>query len=148
MVANLLDEFTIPLEIISRGDEIRGKVRLQKLVFLTQVSLGKKYDYGFEPAPLGPLSDRVNYLLRRMAELGVVEESIESTKSGNDVYCYKITDAGHEILGHVKKLKMLSQKEIEKIDSVYEKYGNMPYVELLDFVHAKYPHYHVKEIKL
>ena len=73
LVTNLLDEFPVPLEIIAHDNEIRGKVRLQKLVFLSQIHLGKKYNYDFEPAPLGPLSDHVNYLLGRMTELGVIE---------------------------------------------------------------------------
>lgn len=148
LAKNLLDEFAFPLEIISHADEIRGKIRLQKLIFLSQTSLKEKYDYGFEPAPLGPLSDHVNYLLGRMTELGVVEENIKSTPSGNNVYCYKITDAGKKILGYAKKSRVLSQKDIKKIDTVYKKFGEMSYVKLLDFVHKTYPEYHLKDVTL
>ena len=148
MATNLLNEFSVPLEIISHDDEIRGKVRLQKLVFLSQTRLGKRYDYDFEPAPLGPLSDHVNYLLGRMTELGIIEENIRTTSSGNDVYCYKITDTGEEILEFVKHNGVLSKKEIRTIDSVYKKYGKMSYVKLLDFVHDKYPEYHLKDVTL
>ena len=138
----------VPLEIISLADEIRGKVRLQKLVFLSQISLGEKYDYKFEPAPLGPLSDHVNYILRRMTELGVIEEKIKSTHSGNDVYCYNITDRGEKFLESAKHNEVLNQKEIKTINSVYQKYGKMSYVKLLDFVHSEYPEYHLKEVML
>lgn len=148
MATNLLNELSVPLEIISHDDEIRGKVRLQKLVFLSQTRLGKRYDYDFEPAPLGPLSDHVNYLLGRMTELGIIEENIRTTSSGNDVYCYKITDTGEEILEFVKHNGVLSKKEIRTIDSVYKKYGKMSYVKLLDFVHDKYPEYHLKDVTL
>ncbi|MDH3617563.1 MAG: Panacea domain-containing protein [Nitrosopumilus sp.] len=148
LVTNLLDEFPIPLEIISHDSEIRGKVRLQKLVFLSQVQLGKKYDFEFEPAPLGPLSDRVNYLLGRMTELGIIEEKIKSTASGNDVYCYRITATGKKFLESAKQNKVLSKEEIKTIDSVFKKYGKMSYVELLDLVHKKYPEYHLKEVTL
>ena len=148
MATNLLNELSVPLEIISHDDEIRGKVRLQKLVFLSQTRLGKRYDYDFEPAPLGPLSDHVNYLLGRMTELGIIEENIRTTSSGNDVYCYKITDTGEEILEFIKHNGVLSKKEIRTIDSVYKKYGKMSYVKLLDFVHDKYPEYHLKDVTL
>lgn len=148
MVANLLDEFPIPLEIIAHDDELRGKIRLQKLVFLTQVQLGEKYNYGFEPAPLGPLSDHVNYLIGRMTELGVIEENVKTTPSGNDVYCYKITDTGKKFLASSKRNGVLNQKEIKAIDDVYTKYGKMSYVKLLDYVHTKYPEYHLKEVEL
>jgi len=143
-----LDEFPIPLEIIAQGKEIRGKVRLQKLVFLSQTRLGEKYDYDFEPAPLGPLSDNLNHLVGRMTELGIIEENIKSTPSGNDVYCYKITDTGKKFLASAKRNGVLNPKEIKTINSVYKKYGEMPYVQLLDFVHEKYPEYHLKEVTL
>ena len=143
-----MNKFSLLLEIISHSDEIRGKVRLQKLVFLSQIRLGKKYDYGFVPAPLGPLSDHVNCLLAHMAELGVIEENIRSTSSGNDVYCYKITDTGKEILKSAKRNGILSEKEIRTINSVYKKYGELPYVQLLHFVHKKYPEYHLKDVTL
>ena len=148
LATNLLREFSMLLEIISHGDEIRGKVRFQKLVFLSQISMGKKYNYNFEPAPLGPLSDRVNYILGRMTELGVIDETIRSTHSGNDVYCYKITDIGREILEFAKKNEVLGKKEIKTIDVVYKKYGQMSYVQLLDYVHNKYPEYHLKNVTL
>lgn len=148
LVTNLLDEFPILLEIISHDDEIRGKIRLQKLVFLTQIQLGKKYNYDFEPAPLGPLSDHVNYLIGRMTELGVIEENVKSTPSGNDVYCYKITDTGGKFLASAKRNGVLNQKEIKTIDAIYTKYGKMSYVKLLDFVHSEYPEYHLKEVTL
>ena len=148
LATNLLDEFAVPLEIISQGDEIRGRIRLQKLIFLSQISLKGKYNYEFEPAPLGPLSDYVNYLLKRMIELGVVEEIIKSTPSGNNVYCYKITNVGKKILDYVKKSKVLNQQDAKEIDAVYKKFGKMSYVDLLDHVHNTYPQYHLKEIIL
>ena len=148
LATNLLREFSMLLEIISHGDEIRGKVRFQKLVFLSQINVGKKYNYNFEPAPLGPLSDRVNYILGRMTELGVIDETIRSTHSGNDVYCYRITDIGREILEFAKKNEVLGKKEIKTIDAVYKKYGQMSYVQLLDYVHNKYPEYHLKNVTL
>lgn len=148
MVTNLLDEFPVPLEIIAQDSEIRGKVRLQKLVFLSQIDLGEEYDYEFEPAPLGPLSDHVNYLLGRMTELGIIKENIKSTPSGNDVYCYEITDTGEKFLESAKHNGVLNQKEVKIIDSVYKKYGKMSYVKLLDFVHNEYPEYHLKEVTL
>ena len=148
MVTNLLDEFAVPLEIISNSDEIRGRVRLQKLIFLSQISLKGKYDYEFEPAPLGPLSDYVNYLLKTMTELGIVEEKVRSTPSGNNVYCYKITNAGKEILDYAKKSRVLNQQDAKEIDAVYKEFGGMSYVKLLDHVHNTYPQYHLKGIIL
>ena len=147
MAANLIEELLTPLQIISCG-EIRGKVRLQKLVFLSQNLLKKKYNYEFMPAPLGPLSNNLNYLLGIMEESGMIEENTKSTSSGYSVYCYKITDIGKQILSSAKQQKILSVAAVKTISSVYNQYGNMPYVELLNFIHGKYPEYHLKQITL
>ncbi len=134
------------LEIISHSDNhLRGKTRLQKLVFLTQEDNGAAINYDFEPAPLGPLSEDVNYQIMKLKELDLVEETVESTESGNSVFCYRLTGTGREVLHNGKK--QADFKTMEKIiKRVYDKYGTMPYIKLLDFVHKTYPNYHLKGI--
>ena len=144
---NIFDKLVIPLQIISHG-EIRGKVRLQKLVFLSQISLQRNHDFNFEPAPLGPLSNDVNYLLSIMKEFGIIKETIKTTNSGHDVYCYNITDFGKGILSHVQNHGSLTSNDLDIISSICKNYRNMPYMELLDDIHNKYPQYHLKDVIL
>lgn len=147
--SDIIHEFLIPLQIISLAKkELRGKVRLQKLIFLTQEKSKQKLDFNFEPAPLGPLSDHVNYMLVKMNELGLIEERKELTKSGNDVFCYKITSSGNKLLEFASASNMLNNDTVEAINSVYREYGTMPYVDLLNYVHEAYPKYHLKNITI
>lgn len=133
----------IPLQIISLAEKIplRGKIRLQKLVFLTQEKSKRKFDYDFEPAPLGPLSEVLNTSIATMKELGFIEEAVEMTRSGNDVYCYSITEFGLDFLKFGIKSGLLLPEIKKASDAVFKEYGRMPYVQLLDFVHDEYPEY-------
>jgi len=134
--------------MISRSKEIRGKVRIQKLIFLAQLYMQGRYDFGFKPAPLGPLSDHVNTVMGYMKEIGMMEETVGTTKFGNVVYCYKITDTGANFLKSAKHCGALSTQDVQAIGEVYEQYGEMPYGTLLDFVHKTYPEYHLKDVTL
>ena len=136
----------IPLQIISLASPLRGKIKLQKLVFLTQNKSDKQVNYGFEPAPLGPLSDELNSTLTHMSELGLIHETVEKTSSGNEVFCYSITKSGSQFLDFGTEFGNLSSKTKNIIESVYSKYGKMSYVELLDYIHEEFPEYHIKNI--
>ncbi len=133
----------IPLKLISLAADktLRGKVRLQKLVFLTQEQLEHRTMFQFGPAPLGPLSDDLNESINQLVSIGFIEEIVESTPSGNDVYCYHITKEGTLYLEAEKNAGNISSNVESEIESVYNKYGEMRYVELLDYVHDEYPEY-------
>lgn len=135
----------IPLQIISQAgkEPLRGKIRLQKLVFLTQDKSKRKFDYDFEPAPLGPLSEDLNTSIATMKELGFIEEAVEMTFSGNDVYCYNITESGLDFLKFGTKSGILLPEIKKAAESVFKEYGRMPYVQLLDFVHDEFPEYKI-----
>lgn len=130
----------IPLKIISLAGSrsLRGRIRLQKLVFLTQIRSTEEI-FVFEPAPLGPLSDELNETVSQLVSLGMIDEIVESTPSGNDVYCYRITNKGILYLEAGIRVGNLSQDTDAAIESVYNEFGEMPYVELLDYVHNEYP---------
>ena len=62
-----LKDVLVLLHVISlSGESLRGKTRLHKLVFLSQVEEKGKFDYEFGSAPLGPLSSKLNHTLERM----------------------------------------------------------------------------------
>lgn len=141
-----MNELFIIFEIISNfNDGLRGKTRLQKLVFLTQTQCAVPLNYDFEPAPLGPLSSAVNRYVSNLEELELVEESIEKTPSGNNVFCYTLTEFGKTIL-HAEKMHRDAEDIEDAVACVCREYGDMSYVNLLNYVHEKYPAYHIKGI--
>lgn len=138
----ILQYLLIPLYLISlAGESLRGKTRLQKLVFLAQKESEDAFDFEFEAAPLGPLSHRLNHLLERMIKMGLLREEIGVTQSGNEVISYRLTGSGKKLLDFGLKSGYVTQEIEDAIKSVSSNYGDMPFVELLDYVHDEYPEY-------
>lgn len=141
-------ELFVPLELLELGGGmIRGKVRMQKLAFLIQQK-SKAIDYEFEPAPLGPLSYPLSDVMRHLQDLGLMAEKTEHTASGNEVFCYYLTDRGRSLLKVVRDDGGLSAALRRAVQQIHEKYGEMSYLDLLDHVHRRYPVYHLKGISL
>ena len=131
----------IPLHIISlSGKMLKGKTRLQKLVFLSQQKANGKFDYSFVPAQFGPLSYKLNHTLERMKKLGLVNETIEYTQSTNKVICYSLTTKGEELL-EFGISKLMDSDTAKANQEVVSEYGNMSYVKLLDYVHKTFKEY-------
>ena len=138
----------VPLKLIEcEGGHLRGKVRLQKLAFLVQAECGS-VDYGFQPAPLGPLSYPLNATMVRLQDLGMVDETREPTPSGNTVFCYRLTDHGISYLRAMDGANQVDKGLQAAVQSTYEKYGAMSYVDLLDLVHKDHPRYHMKDVPI
>ncbi|HXG73355.1 MAG TPA: hypothetical protein VNK44_00860 [Candidatus Nitrosotenuis sp.] len=138
----VLQYLLIPLHIVSlAGDSFRGKTRLQKIVFLTQKNSKDAFDFQFEPAPLGPLSHKLNHYLERMIKMDLLSETISTTPSGNDVIIYSLTKSGKNLLDFGLKSGYVDPEIQSSIASVSSTYGKMAYVELLDYVHDEYPAY-------
>lgn len=138
-----LKEALIPLHIISlSGKNLRGKTRLHKLVFLSQLRAKNKFDFEFSSAPMGPLSSNLNQTLDRFKKLNLLEEESELTFSGNEVICYSLTPDGRSLLNFGLS-KYLDSKIIKTNEEVVKEFGDMPYLDLLDYVHSKYPEYQI-----
>ncbi len=138
----VLEYLLIPLYTISlAGISLRGKTRLQKLVFLTEKESNDAFDFNFEPAPLGPLSFKLNHFLERMIKMELLKEERGRTQSGNDVISYSLTDSGKKLLDFGLKSDYITPEIQESIKLISSTYGNMPYVELLDYVHDEFPEY-------
>ena len=134
-------DLIIPLHIISLcGGEIHGKARLQKLVFLSQELSLNRFNFDFKAAQFGPLSYKLNDAIEKMKRLGLLEERIEVTFSGNKVICYNLTPDGIEMI-NLGKMKFLDPEITRANEKVVSQYGEMGHIELLDYVHTQYPEY-------
>ncbi|MGH2612264.1 MAG: hypothetical protein ACRDFB_04360 [Rhabdochlamydiaceae bacterium] len=118
-----------------------GKTRLQKLVFLSQEEFNAKFDYEFKPATFGPLSYRLLDSVEELKKLDFLKEIQDSTGLGNKVYKYEITSEGRKVLHMAIESKIIPESILHANQNVMKEYGDMPHVELLDYVHDKYPDY-------
>lgn len=138
----VLQYLLIPLYLISlAGESLRGKTRLQKFVFLTQKKANDVFDFEFEPAPLGPLSHKLNHYLERMIKMGLLKDDVGTTPSGNEVISYSLTTSGKKLLDFGIKSGYVEQNIQQAIESISSEYENTSYIDLLDYVHDEYPEY-------
>lgn len=88
----------------SRGHRIRGRTRLQKIVFLLEEQ-GINFEYEFKPYLYGPYSATLKNNLSVLVELGMVnEESEEIEFDGvvHDRYAYSLTEEGRSIADRIE----------------------------------------------
>jgi len=135
----------IPLDLISHaGGEMRGKTRLQKLIFLSQKEFKGEFDFNFDKAPLGPLSYDLLNKMDELIELGLIKRNEDKTDFGYKVFKYKITDEGQDFLEFGKSRSLISKKIIDANKKTVSKYGTKSHMELLNYVHEKYPKFQVQ----
>lgn len=142
MEKNSLKDLLIPLHLISLAEgSFSGKTRLQKLVFLGQEEYDGDYDFKFSSAPLGPLSHKLLNAVDEAIDFGFIKRQKETTHFGFPVFRYSVTNDGKNILEFGIDKSLLSSKTIKANEKVMAEYGGMPYVQLLDYVHERYPEY-------
>jgi len=134
-----LNRKEILLYLLSKARVVRGKTRIQKLVFLVQEEKGMPLDYTFYPYDQGPLSFELSDEINSLINSGLVIESITDT-----VYAprhdFMLSNIGEKYVETIMEDK-LSPREKRKIQSVINKWNARDLRVLLEYVHDKYPDY-------
>ena|SRR5437879_587390 len=134
-------------------EEIRGKTRLMKLVFLLSKEVeGRKpvIESGtFRPYKFGPFDSDVYDALEALKQLQLVEEKSptdrqqifdEEVGEAYDVdTVYRLTEVGKQRLARLAE--SVSPETIKRISHVKTVFGTMPLIELLHYVYQRYPEY-------
>ena len=130
----------IPLYLMHlAGGKLKGRTRLQKLVFLTQRKLDNEADFGFVKGWYGPVSYKLLEVVQNLTETGLIEERTGETKSGFEVSEYQLTKAGRNFIDLALNKHMMPQKTRSKVEEAFEEYGRLPFIKMLDKVHRDYP---------
>jgi hypothetical protein len=132
-----LNKKEILLYLISKSGVIRGKTRIQKIVFLLQREKGFPLRYTFYPYQQGPLSFELIEDLNSLISSGLVIESISETQYGPR-YDYRLSNIGNIYVEKIVEGK-LNQIEKAKVQSVINRWNYIDLEKLLDYVHRKYP---------
>jgi len=136
------------------GEEIQGKVRLTKILFLLlkdaklEQFISEKTE--FKPYKYGPFDESLYDELNALRELGVIEirepstnkleeTEIEYDEDIRDNSIIKLTEYGMQKAKEISE--EVSKDILKKIMNIKAIYGSMPLVELLHYVYAKYPEY-------
>lgn len=128
------------------GDEIEGRTRLQKLVFLMEQELDEEVmaalqspDYGFIPYDYGPFSKALYDDLDSLDESSLIEVDEENMADGKVKYTYRLTDDGESWLQD----QVDHDKDAEVVHSLAKNlksdYNDKDLSDLIDEVYAEYP---------
>ncbi len=103
--------------LMSWGEEISGRKRLQKVVFLLQRA-GFPADAAFILHHYGPYSRDVSQTSDELVALGILNETAEPCRAGK-VYKYKMTKKGRELLSRTVSPRL---QEIEKFHELVNRW--------------------------
>jgi len=139
-------EQLVPLFVANfMGGTIKGRTRLQKLVFLSQHTgrseLGVDYEFG--RGWYGPFSNKLGRVVDDLVSMGLLTEKLSSTSSGRRVIEYGLTRQGRSILRTAGR-SFITGKSRTRIQEVCKDYGSMTFMALLERVHNEYPEYVLK----
>jgi len=130
-------ELYIILKLISHCDEIKGKTRLIKYLFLLEKESNLRLNFNFIPKHYGPYSKQLDKYIQELQELDYINERLDDD---NKALIYKIKKPGYESLISLEQ-KYDSSSIIKDIKSIIDKFQNITLRELLEIVYAKYPEY-------
>lgn len=144
-----LSRLDILLLLLEKGSDsipigaIRGKTRLQKLLFLLQHELkkrGYKARYAFRPYLYGPYSRELYTDVEWLRMSGLVEVRTTFDKNVGQITDFAVTEKGRRRL-----IDMMNSQLHKSLDEVVEivitKYGKMGVAQLVEFVHEKFSNY-------
>ena len=144
-----IKELDRPLYIIN-DTTIRGTTRLQKYGFLLAKqyapemrNLAEKYEIEFysdwEPHQFGPYSKNLADDVKKCISQGLIQRTIDSTSSKNNVYIYNLTIHGRlrwrELFLRIREISHFAVKVRSMQD-----YG---YYTLIDNIYTAYPEFAV-----
>jgi len=129
------------------GEEIEGRTRLQKLVFLMEQEIDDEIEqvlqspkYSFVPYDYGPFSRELYDDLDRLEEDGLIEVEEEDTTDGKVKYTYRLTEEGESWV-QLQLSEHSPGAVFQFAEELKGTYNDMLLSDLIDRVYAEYPEY-------
>jgi uncharacterized protein YwgA len=111
---------------------IKGRTRLQKMIFLLKEENGIPFDFEFRPYFYGPYSEQLSDFVHLLNALNLVEEETEYLGTGIVRYNYILTEKGKEYYMMFKeKAEKESEDVIEKLEKGVKAVCKLPTPELI-----------------
>jgi DNA-binding HxlR family transcriptional regulator len=131
------------LSLIYSLKQIKGKTRIEKLLFLLSKEFNLDLDnfYEFQPERWGPFSQEVIEDVVQLNKLEIVKITVETFKPNDPAgevvqgWNFELTDDGEKI---AKEINENLSKNIKEAMTSLKKFNDMPLKKLLKYVHKKY----------
>jgi uncharacterized protein YwgA len=131
------------------NEPIKGRTKLQKLLFLIQKSIPKNsllVSYPFRPFKYGPFCKEVYDDLQFLKEEGLIKEEKEYLKEKGIYVKFKLTEKGQQ-----KARELANTPEgielVKVVTDIKKKFNHMTVADLVEFTHEQYPGYVLEEDK-
>jgi len=125
------------------GGRVRGRLRLQKLMFLLKHELGVKLPYRFIPYMYGPYSADIFEDLAALRDEGLVEIRVEELEpremiidDKSSTTTYSLTSQGRQ---KAREAFDILPPEVKRALATLRKFNRMRTRNLLRYVYEKYP---------
>ncbi|RNJ22669.1 DUF4065 domain-containing protein [Halosegnis longus] len=144
----MIDRQLIPLTLLhaSNEQEIEGRTRLQKMVFLIQQEFEERGEdlpgtYQYEPYDYGPFAKTLYDDIEYLEERDIIDESKETIaeEDGKVKYNYELGPRGEEILQEWPEEQV--EIVLEVAERIKSDFNDIPLLTLLDHVYSEYPKY-------
>ncbi len=125
----------VALTLREAGGEIRGKTKLQKLLYFVGVLTDRLDDLGYRAHFYGPYSDEVAYALGQLKTIGAVDQNVTDWgvhRSGFEVkrYDFRLNQAGQTFAEGLARRAPEMAEKIRCAVKLYEEAGDRDYMEL------------------
>ncbi len=121
-------------------EEIQGRTRFQKMVFLLQQEFGNTEFYDFEAYDYGPFSKGLYDDLDDLIDRNLIKETREEFDEDKVYYEYKLTDAGRELIERLSDQER-AQDIMALSERLKQEINSEDLSVVLDRVYSEYPEY-------
>jgi len=125
----------VAITLLKAGGEIRGKTKLQKLVYFVGVLTDRLDDLGYRAHFYGPYSDEVAYAVSQLKTIGAVDQNVTDwgiDRSGFEVkrYDFRLNAEGRKFAEHLARRHRDTAEQIRCAVELYRKAGDRDYMSL------------------
>jgi len=133
----MLDELALPLLLAERMEEVRGKTRFQKLLYIFQKRCEERnmgvQIFQYQPYLYGPFSMELARTIDNLVHERLLVESSDMTESGNTVVTYSLAPEGKEFLEKVRKDIQIDNRRLDILNEVVNDCSGLQLTDLVTF---------------
>lgn len=100
---NSNDALLLLASLLHYKKPIRGRTRLQKIIYLLKTRYGIPFSFNFRPYYYGPYSDELSNLISFLNALNFTEEKAEFLELGVIRFNYTLTERGKKYVENAEK---------------------------------------------
>lgn len=121
--------YAIPLLLAEKLEEVRGKTRMQKLIYFIEQKAHKKklldFTYNYELSHYGPFSLDLAHVLYDLIDRKQIEVQLVDIPDGRMLYVYTLTKRGRDFLNSLQNSNKFPKELNEIIEEIGKKFGSL-----------------------